>query len=82
MTANPTSPEVPIRVQQRLPLPIENTFVNWMDEVVAFWSKADYKTCRRCIYFEGRGYCAILHDRTVPDGDCLGVVETIGMKQP
>lgn len=78
MTDSLPSPQV----QQRLPLPTQNTFVDWMDAVSRFWKEADYKTCERCIYFDGPGYCEILHARVVPDGECLGVIETIGMKQP
>jgi hypothetical protein len=56
------------------------TLTEYLDRVDAFWDGAS-EVCQRC-YFYDEGNCALLHDRVVPHGDCLGLLERDGIKQP
>ncbi len=59
------------------------SLTEYLDKVSAFWeSDAASLTCHRCEMYEGEGYCAMLHDRSIPNGDCLGLLEIEDAKQP
>ena len=52
----------------------------YLEMVADYWSLSQ-DVCKQCDMNIEQGYCAMLHDSTVPDGDCLGLV-AIGVSQP
>lgn len=52
----------------------------YLEMVADYWSMSQ-EVCHRCDMCIEAGYCAMLHDSAVPDGDCLGLA-AIGVSQP
>lgn len=52
----------------------------YLDAVTDYWGLSQ-DLCERCEMNIEHGYCAMLHDSSVPDGDCLGLA-AIGIHQP
>ena len=52
----------------------------YLDKVSDYWSQSR-KACWDCDLLIEHGHCAMLHDHSVPDGDCLGVAD-LGIYQP
>lgn len=61
---------------------VPTTLNGYLQAVSDYWDHADRHDCARCVMYDGPGYCAMLHDRSVPDGDCRGLVHMHGWKQP
>lgn len=57
------------------------TEAEYLDAVADFWAQAP-DACDRCCLYHGPGYCAMLHDREIPDADCLGLRERDGFRRP
>ena len=66
------------------------TLTEYLDAVSQFWNqeadsqffdKGDELICQKCEMYGGQGYCAMLHDRSIPDGNCLGLFQ-LGLSQP
>lgn len=55
--------------------------VDYLNAVADFWAQAP-DACDRCCLYHGPGYCAMLHDREIPDIDCLGLRERDGIRRP
>lgn len=53
----------------------------YLDLVSDFWHE-DSRACARCDFYDAPDYCEMLHDHSVPNGDCLGVLERDNIKQP
>lgn len=53
----------------------------YLDMVSDYWRLSNQAACDRCEMNEEQGYCAMLHDRSVPDGDCPGLAD-LGVYQP
>ena len=57
------------------------TLTGYLQAVSDYWMNADRHDCAGCDMHDD-GYCAMLHDRSVPDGDCNGLLKIHGWKQP
>ena len=53
----------------------------YLDKVSEYWRLSNQSACDQCEMNEEPGYCAMLHDSRVPDGDCLGLAD-LGIYQP
>ena len=53
----------------------------YLDKVSEYWRLSNQTACDQCSMNEEPGYCAMLHDSSVPDGDCLGLAN-LGVYQP
>lgn len=51
----------------------------YLEMVADYWSLGQ-EVCDRCDMCIEAGYCAMLHDSTVPGGNCLGLL-AIGVRQ-
>lgn len=58
------------------------TLTGYLQAVSDYWEKSDCHDCAGCEMYDGPGYCGLLHDRSVPDGDCRGLLVIHGCKQP
>ena len=59
------------------------TLAGYLGKVSEYWGRAQTdEVCKRCEHYDGPGYCGMLHDQSVPDGDCLALLERDGVKQP
>jgi hypothetical protein len=57
------------------------TLTGYLDKVAEYWHM-DGTCCANCDMHDEPGYCSMLHDTTVPDGDCAGLLARDGIKQP
>lgn len=74
--------ETPLACTGRQRCALGNTLVGYLTMVSDFWSEGNDETCHLCDLQDEHGHCGMLHDRTVPDGDCLGLLIRLGLKQP
>lgn len=61
------------------------TLWQYLFKVDEFWTEGQNSVCSRCEFFdeeEGGQDCGILHWRAIPEGNCLGLLERDGLKQP
>lgn len=68
-----------------VPITLALTLTGYLGKVSEYWAgaRAENDTaCKRCEHYDGPGYCGMLHDGSVPDGDCLGLLERDGAHQP
>jgi hypothetical protein len=57
------------------------TMTGYLDMVAEYWAK-DGTCCKNCDMHDEPGYCGMLHDAAVPEGDCAGLLARDGIKQP
>lgn len=59
------------------------TLTEYLTKVSEYWEK-DGTVCHNCDMSldDEPGYCRMLHDRKVPDGDCAGLLAREGLRQP
>jgi hypothetical protein len=68
--------------QPLLPVIAERvTLTGYLELVSEFWAQGP-SACERCDLFDDPGYCSMLHDRSVPNADCLGLLERDGIAHP
>lgn len=55
--------------------------VEYLEAVSKFWESASL-ACERCDFNDPDRGCDMLYARSIPNGNCLGLLERDGIKQP
>ena len=59
------------------------TLTGYIEMVADYWADdGGAGGCQYCDMLIDDGYCAMLHDHSIPDGNCFGLFERDGVEQP